>query len=141
MNELALLDPAQALQDPEFIRRREIYRRPELYAQEKLGLKLHPKQAAVLRDLFTPRSRVSLRKANEVGGTRKVVCAAVLYALDILDAEVISTAGKWLQVQTQLVPALKSYSHLFPTWDFLDGSIKIEGVDRYIGFSTNSGFD
>ena len=43
-------------------------------------------------------------------------------------------------MQTQLVPALKSYSHLFPTWDFLDGSIKIKGVDRYIGFSTNSGF-
>jgi hypothetical protein len=124
----------------EMDRRSDLRLTPDGYAQDKLGMTLHPKQAAVLRDLFTPRSRVSLRKANEVGGTRKVVCAAVLYALDILEAEVISTAGKWLQVQTQLVPALKSYSHLFPKWDFLDGSIKIGGVDRYIGFSTNSGF-
>ena len=118
----------------------QLRKTPDGYAQSKLGMKLHPKQAAVLRDIFKPRSRVSLRKANEVGGTRKIAAAAVLFALDIMDAEVISTAGKWLQVQTQLVPALKSFSHLFPTWDFLDGSIKIKGVDRYIGFSTNSGF-
>ena len=95
-------------------RRSDLRLTPDGYAEDTLGMALHPKQAAVLRDIFTPRSRVSLRKANEVGGTRKVICAAVLYALDILEAEVISTAGKWLQVQTQLVPALKGYSHLFP---------------------------
>jgi hypothetical protein len=121
----------------------QLRKTPHGYAQSKLGMKLHPKQAAVLRDLFPgagKKSRVSLRKANEVGGTRTIIAAAVLYAIDILNAEVISTAGKWLQVQTQLVPALKSFSHLFPKWDFLDGGIKVNGMDRYIGFSTNSGF-
>ena len=116
---------------------------PDGYATHRLGLNLHPKQAAVLRDLFPAKgkSRVALRKANEVGGTRTVVAAAVLYAIECLDAEVISTAGKWLQVQTQLVPALKRFQHLFPKdWDFLDGGIKVKGMDRYIGFSTNSGF-
>jgi len=113
---------------------------PDGYAKSKLGIKLHPKQAAVLRDMFKPKSRVSLRKANEIGGTRTIIAAAVLYAIDILNAEVISTAGKWLQVQTQLVPALKRFQHLFPKWDFLDSGIKIGGIDRYIGFSTNSGF-
>lgn len=115
---------------------------PDGYAEYWLGLKLHPKQAAVLRDIFpkTGKSRVSLRKANEIGGTRTIVVAAVLYALDILQADVVSTAGKWLQVSTQLIPALKRFQHLYPTWEFLDSAIKIRGIDRYVGFSTTSGF-
>jgi hypothetical protein len=119
--------------------------RPHTWAEDRLGLRLHPKQSAVLRDLFPlvserKTSRVCLRKANEVGGTRTIIAAAVLFSIEILDAEVISTAGKWLQVQTQLIPALKRFQHLFPSWDFLDTGIKVNGLDRYIGFSTNSGF-
>ena len=53
----------------------QLRKTPDGYAQSKLGMKLHPKQAAVLRDIFKPRSRVSLRKANEVGGTRKIAAA------------------------------------------------------------------
>jgi len=117
-------------------------RTPDGYARHRLGFKLHPKQAAVLRDLFpvSGKSRVSFRKANEVGGTRTVITAAILYALDILDAEVISTAGKWSQVATQLIPSLKLYESKFPRWQFLDTCIKINGVERYIPFSTTSGF-
>ena len=41
---------------------------PDTYAADRLGVKLHPKQSAVLRDLFRKRgSHVSLRCANEVG--------------------------------------------------------------------------
>ena len=133
----------ESAEEAEIRAKAQLRKTPDGYAQSKLGMKLHPKQAAVLRDLFPgagKRSRVSLRKANEIGGTRTIIAAAVLYAVDILNAEVISTAGKWLQVQTQLVPALKRFEHLFPTWDFLDSGIKIKGLDRYIGFSTNSGF-
>ncbi|MDE2106123.1 MAG: hypothetical protein KGL39_53365 [Patescibacteria group bacterium] len=140
MSDLATLERPEITKTPQFASAVQAYQDPATYAEIELGMKLHPKQAAVLRDIFKPRSRVCLRKANEVGGTRKVVAATVFYALDILEAEVISTAGKWLQVQTQLVPALKAHARLFPQWDFLDGSIKIKGVDRYIGFSTNSGF-
>lgn len=115
---------------------------PDGYAESKLGLKLHPKQAAVLRSLFRPgkKTRVAFRKANEVGGTRTVITAAILYALDILGAEVISTAGKWSQVSTQLIPTLKLYEAKFPSWQFNDTCIKINGVERYIPFSTTSGF-
>lgn len=122
------------------------YHQPDSYATNRLGLNLHPKQAAVLRDIFpdpskSTKSRVSFRKANEVGGTRTVIASAILYALEILGAEVISTSGKWSQVATQLIPALKRFKHLYPrTWDFQDGGIKISGLDRYIGFSTTSGF-
>jgi hypothetical protein len=119
---------------------------PDGYAEERLGLKLHPKQRAVLRDLFplaggAPKSRVSFRKANEVGGTRTVIAAAILYAMEIRQAEVISTAGKWQQVHTQLIPALRRFAPLFGrNWEFQDTGIKVNGSFRYIGFSTMSGF-
>lgn len=116
---------------------------PSGYATERLGLRLHPKQAAVLDDFLTPygKSRVAFRKANEVGGTRTVIAAAILYSIEILKAEVISTAGKWQQVHTQLIPALKRFESLFPrNWEFQDTGIKVNGNFRYIGFSTTSGF-
>lgn len=116
---------------------------PDSYARDRLGLVLHPKQASVLRDMFplSGKSRVSFRKANEVGGTRTVIAAAILYAIEILKAEVISTAGKWQQVHTQLIPSLKRFEHLFPrSWEFQDTGIKVSGRFRYIGFSTTSGF-
>lgn len=110
--------------------------RPDTYAEERLGMKLHPKQAKVLRDLFKPRSRVSLRAANEVGKTSTIATAAILYHLEILGGQAISTAGSWMQVEQQLIPKLKAHSWRFPTWEFLGTGIKINGIERYIGFST-----
>ena len=113
------------------------YAQPDTYASEELGLKLHPKQAAVLKDLFSKDgSRVSFRCSNEVGKTSHVAAAAILYALDILNAQVISTAGVWMQVVDQLVPSLKLHAHLFPRWTFKEATISINGIDRYVGFST-----
>lgn len=110
---------------------------PHSYAEDYLGIKLHPKQANVLRDLFRRKgSRISFRCANEVGKTTHVAASAILYALHMLNAQVISTAGVWMQVAQQLVPALKRFQHLYPTWSFLDAGIKIDGIDRYVGFST-----
>ena len=115
--------------------------RPHTYAEDRLGLKLHPKQIGVLRDLFPPpsiskTSRVAFRCSNEVGKTSRVGVCAITYALEILDAQVISTAGVWMQVTQQLVPNLKKFSHLFPKWGFNESSINIAGIDRYVGFST-----
>ena len=110
---------------------------PDTYAADRLGVKLHPKQSAVLRDLFKRRgSHVSLRCANEVGKTSHVGAVAILYALEIHNCQAISTAGVWMQVAEQLIPALKRFSHIFPDWRFLDSTISIKGVDRYVGFST-----
>lgn len=115
--------------------------RCDTYSETKLGMKLHPKQAAVVRDLFKPNSRVSFRCGNEVGKTSHVAAAAILFAIDILGAQVISTAGVWMQVESQLIPALKRFQHLFRDWRFLDSSINLNGIDRYVGFSTkNEGF-
>lgn len=110
--------------------------RPDTYAKVRLGMSLHPKQAAVLRDLFKPKSRVSARCANEVGKTSHIAVAAILYAIEMLDAQCISTAGSWMQVSQQLIPKLKAQSFRFPRWEFLDTAIKIDSVERYLGFST-----
>ena len=91
----------------------------------------------MLRDLFSHKgSFVSLRCGNETGKTSTVITTAVLYSIEILKAQVISTAGVWMQVANQLIPNLKKYSHLFPEWRFLDDCIMVNGRRRYIGFST-----
>lgn len=129
--------------DAEILANARITATPDGYATRQLGMKLHPKQSAVLRSLFPGKgkSRVSWRCANEIGKTSHVAAAAILYALDILNAQVISTAGVWMQVESQLIPSLKKHQHHFPSWRFLDSSINIRGVDRYVGFSTkNEGF-
>lgn len=108
-------------------------------------MKLHPKQAAVLRDIFSRNgSRVVNRCANEVGKTRRVLCASILYAIEIRGAVVVSTAGVFRQIKDQLMPALKAYAHLFDPalWDFQDCAIKRfdrknrTWTDAYTGVST-----
>lgn len=111
---------------------------PDTYAEDVLGMTPHPVHRKVLRALFPEKgqSRVSLRSANEVGKTSTIGVTAILYAIHILEAQVISTAGVWMQVAQQLIPQLKRHERHYPGWRFLDSSISINGVDRYIGFST-----
>ena len=112
--------------------------RPDLYAEHRLGMKLHPKQAAVLRDLFKPQSRVSFRCGNEVGKTSVVATAAILYGIEIMNCQVVSTSGSWRQITEQLIPNLKRQSHLFPGWEFNSDAINVGGINRYVGLSTTS---
>ena len=129
------------LQDPQLQRaardKGKAIATPEGYADQRLGMRLHPKQGAVLRDLFKRGSRVSLRKSNEVGATSHIAVSAILYHLEILKGIAISTSGSWRQVSQQLIPKLKGQSFRYPGWDFLDRGIKINGIERYIGFAAD----
>ena len=107
--------------------------RPWTYAKAKLGKTLHPKHEAVLRDLYPEGSRVLFRCANEVGKTSSVAVTAILWNAEILGGLTVSTAGAWRQIESQLVPCLKSYSHLFPGWRFNDNNIVVNGIERYVG--------
>ena len=109
--------------------------RPWTYANARLGMTLHPKQEGVLRDLYEPGGRVLFACGNEVGKTSKVAAATILWHSEILKGLTVSTAGAWRQVTKQLVPALKSFSHLFPGWEFNSDSILVNGQYRYIGYS------
>lgn len=111
---------------------------PDTYAVERLGKKLHPVQSSVLRAVFKPGSRVSFRCGNEVGKTSIVATAAVLYAIEMLNAQVVSTSGSWRQITEQLIPNLKRQAHLYPGWEFNSDSINVNGINRYVGLSTTS---
>lgn len=107
--------------------------RPWTYAQARLGKKLHPVHAAVLRDLSAPGSRVYLRCGNEVGKTSSVAVSAILWHSEVLGGLTVSTAGAWQQIKSQLVPCLKAYSHLYPSWRFNDTNIVgPDGIERYV---------
>lgn len=109
---------------------------PSGYARARLGFKLHPKQAAVLDDLFSKRkTRLAFRCGNEVGKTSRVAVAAILYALEIRGARVQMTSGSDRQLKEQLVPNLKRQAHKFPGWEFLDRSIKINGINQFLAYA------
>lgn len=111
--------------------------RPSGYATVKLGMDLHRKQREVLDALFKDR-KVIFRTGNGVGKTSMVLVAAILYALEILNAQVVSSSATYRQVVTQLIPCLRKYGHLYPDWEFLDNAISINNVKRYIGFSADN---
>lgn len=133
----------EVLADPVRVARARRLATPDGYAEERLGMKLHPAQAAVLRDVFRPGSRVVFRCSNEVGKTRRVLAAAILYSVEILGCTAVSTAGVARQIKDQLIPALKSYAHLYPrdTWEFQEMGIKRfdaktkTWTDAYHGFT------
>jgi hypothetical protein len=121
------MDVQQTMSDPVLRAKAMKLADPAGYAEERLGMKLHPKQAAVLRDIFSKDgSRVVSRCANEVGKTRRVLCASILYAIEIRGAVAVSTAGVFRQIQDQLIPALNSFAHLFSPrlWEFQSTGIK-----------------
>lgn len=105
------------------------------FAKVFLRKSLHPVHEAVLRDLEQPGSRVFLRCGNEVGKTSSVAVSAILWHAKVLEGLTVSTAGAWRQIESQLVPCLKSHAHLFPGWRFNDSNIVVDGVERYVGVS------
>lgn len=110
---------------------------PSGYAHIKLSMDLHKKQKEVIDSIFKDKKTI-FRSGNGVGKTSVVLVASILYALDVLGAQVISTSATYRQVTSQLVPCLRKYSHLYPDWEFLDNAISIKGVKKYIGFSADS---
>ena len=111
---------------------------PSGYATVKLGMDLSPKQKQSLDLIFAQKKKLICRCGNGVGKTSIIITAAILYALDVLNAKVISTSATYRQVVSQLVPCLRKYSQLYPTWEFLDNAITINGDKKYIGFSADS---
>ena len=111
---------------------------PSGYAKFKLRMKLHPKQAEILDALFLKdQSKVLFLAANGIGKTSIIGVASILYAIDVLNCTVVSTSATYRQVVSQLVPQLKKYAHLYPKWQFNDAAIKVNGVDKYLGYSSS----
>lgn len=108
---------------------------PDGFAEQKLGMALHPKHRAVLKDVFRNGSRVVCRCGNGVGKTSTLAVAAIHYQLAVMKGYAMSTAGVWRQVSKQLIPKLKLQARKFPKWEYLDTGIKVDGIQKYLGFS------
>jgi hypothetical protein len=112
---------------------------PSGYAEIRLKMKLHPTHAKVLNSLFSKDNvRVSLLAGNSTGKTTSVVTAAVLYSIEIRNCLVVATSGVFRQITGQIMPALKKYSNLFPGWEFLENSISVGGIKKFIAFASDS---
>jgi len=111
---------------------------PSGYAKFRLGLNLHPIQAEVIDNLFAKdKNKVSFRACNESGKTSICITVAILYAIEMRNAMVVSTSATFRQITKQLIPNLKAHAHNYTNWQFLDNSIKVNNETRYIGFSTS----
>jgi phage terminase large subunit len=103
-----------------------------------LGKSFYPKQQAVLDALNPFGSSVSFLSCNEGGKTNWVLPTAILSAMALHNAKVISTSGSFRQIKDQLIPALKGYQGLFSKWDFQDKGIRTPDPKCfYSGFSTD----
>lgn len=113
---------------------------PDGYAKFRLGLSLHTRHIEVLNSLFSKApTKVCFRAANSVGKTSSVSLVAILFAIEILNCDVVYTSASNTQISGQLIPKLKALAHLFPGWDFQDRYVKINGIPRLTAFSTRDG--
>lgn len=119
-------------------RQRAVFATPSGFAKLFLGLALYPCQAEALDACSPLHAAVSVKAANEVGKTSRIVAPLVLWHLAVFPrGQVVSTAGAWRQVKSQLIPNLKAQASRFPRWSFNDSGVVVDGVERYVGFSTN----
>lgn len=115
---------------------------PHVFAAAKLGLQPYEWQAAAM-DAVGQRFPTAVCAANETGKTTYLIAPLILWFLDTYGAaggKVVLTSGSWLQVQTQLAPAVRRFAHLFPEWRFLADEVKRAGKldPQVIMFSTDS---
>lgn len=109
------------------------------FGETILQKKFYPKQAAVLEELMRAGGLpVSFVSCNEGGKTREVIVTAILAALVLFKAKVITTSGSYAQIKDQLDPALKAWRTRFPQFDFQDCAIRTGDPNSFWhGVSTN----
>lgn len=122
-------------------RERRAFATPGGFCRHYLKMPLTDPQARVIDDLAPNRAAVSCVCCNEAGKTTKKITGVVLWHLTMFrrrgeNGGVITTSGSWAQITNQLVPALKSYAHKFPRWDFQSREILVDGIPNWMAFST-----
>lgn len=114
---------------------------PWAWAADRLGMDFYDWQVEALESV-AQRIPTALCAANESGKTTRVIAALVLWFLDTYGAaggKVVITSGSWMQLRTQLAPAIRRYGHHLPAWEFLDTEAKLLGSKdpQLILFSTD----
>ena len=110
------------------------------YAEKYLKIKLHTVHKQVLNSLLETgdKSRVSFVSANGCGKTSTVAAVAILYAIDMLNCNVIATSGVYRQLITQLMPSIKRYANLYSNWEFQENKIVINNEIRFLAYSPDN---
>ncbi len=111
---------------------------PYGFAAGILNLTLYPWQEASMASVSPRGASVAVKAANGSGkSTRLGAPLAIWNAVAFPGSLTIVTAGVYRQVQRQFFPAVRSFSHLFPNWKFLDTEVETHTGSRIYGFSTD----
>lgn len=117
---------------------------PANFAEIYLGFKLHRKQREALTACEFPDCKVSIACCNEGGKTSRILPALVLWHQTMFPAgTALVTSGSYMQVESQIWPAIEIHKRLFPAWKWFETprfdtvcrDTGIEGMFR--GFTTN----
>lgn len=114
---------------------------PWLYSVQELGLPLYDWQADA-QDAIGRRMPVAICAANETGKTTMIAAPVIIWFLDFFGkagGKVVLTSGSWLQVHSQLAPAVRRQGRKLNSWDFLESEAKMKGRKdpQLIMFSTD----
>lgn len=109
------------------------------FGEALLGKSFYRRQAEVLEALTKPHGGpVSFVSCNSGGKTSQVITTAILGAITLFKAKVITTSGSYAQIKDQLDPSLKAYAGRFPQFDFQDCAIRTMDPNSFWhGISTN----
>jgi hypothetical protein len=112
------------------------------FAEEALAMPLYgwQAQAADVIDAGSERTRikVALVAPNGSGKTERIVALSVLNWLNRYPAgRVIVTTADSKQLDSQLMPALRSHAPKFPAWEFLARSIRTPQAGFVLAFTTD----
>jgi phage terminase large subunit len=112
------------------------YRATPMGIAKMLGVSLYPKQRDVLADCMTP-GWTTLLAANESGKTTRIAAPLVLwFFLAFPMGKCVLTSGSWLQIQTQLFPAILAHSNKFEGWNFNSTDFQTRKGGECVAFST-----
>jgi len=113
------------------------YRATPMGIAKMLGVSLYPWQEKVLVDCMIPGS-TALCASNESGKTTRVAAMLVLwFFLAFPKGKCVMTSGSWMQVESQLFPAILAHADKFEGWKFNQTDFTTRKGGTCVAFSTN----
>jgi hypothetical protein len=112
------------------------------FAEIGLGVPLYPWQhkiaLAVDKGATRERIKIALSAPNGAGKSERVIGTCVLRWLNRFPrGRVILTSADAKQIDSQIIPALKSHQAKFPSWEFLGRSIRTHDNGFFLSFTTD----
>ena len=81
----------------------------------------------------------SVVAANGSGKTARLVAPLILWFLhEYPQGQCVFTSGSWMQIEKQLMPAVKVFCGKFPQWEFMATEIRTPAGGVAFGFSTDN---